>query len=48
MVLEADTPRNLQVTGRTLEEVFDEFVTFAEDRERLGKPFQVLSGIKLR
>lgn len=48
MSLESTSHANLAVTGRSLEEVFSVFVTFAEDCEKLGQPFRVLSGIKLR
>jgi deoxyhypusine synthase len=43
-----DTPRNLLVTGRSLQEAFDAFVQFAHDCEALGKPFDVLKGIRLK
>lgn len=44
----ANEPRNLSVTGLSLQEALNEFVTFAEDCEGLGRPFAALAGVKLR
>ena len=41
-------PRNLVVTGRSLQAAFESFVEFARACATLGKPFEVLEGVKLK
>lgn len=44
----ADAPRNLSVTGLSVQEAFDEFVKFVENCADLGRPFEVFKRIKMR
>ena len=44
----ADRPRNLSVTGHSLQEAFEALIVFAEDCAELGAPFEALEGVKLR
>jgi hypothetical protein len=46
--ISADQPRNLAVTGRSLQEALDAFVAFVEQCAEMGKPFEALHGVKLR
>ena len=45
--LGAETPANLHVVGRSLEEVFTSMIQFIKDCDALGKPFAILEGVKL-
>jgi hypothetical protein len=48
IAVSAYAPRNLSVTGRSLQEAFNALIEFASDCEAMGKPFDVLNGVRLK
>ncbi len=48
VALNADDPRNLSISGRSLEEAFRQLITFITQCADLGQPFEVLEGIKIK